>query len=186
MSAYIIQNFLTQLQQSDLRLSHLILYVLQQYKDPANPLLRDLIDNTITITSSFYHFHSDSNTRLSQWAHELKCTQYAHAIQLLVRKENGWHFRASHTHPDQIRDFRLEDMIAQMHQLAPELCDLVHRLLGCSDVPMDQDEPPEVESDSDDDLWEALGVDLSGADAKTTGPRGRKVLRNVFMRIVRS
>ncbi|KAI0743680.1 hypothetical protein C8Q80DRAFT_1107242, partial [Daedaleopsis nitida] len=59
------------------------------------------------------------------------CTHYVKEIQLLTHQENGWHFDATHTHPDQIRDFQLEDMVTKMFEVAPEVCDLKTTIILC-------------------------------------------------------
>lgn len=190
--ARIIQTTLNQLQAAGIYLSDLILYVLHQYPDPAHPHMRDLVTNTVAISSALY-YNNHTSQNISEWAHHLKHGHYLTAIRDLARKENGWHFGAAHTQPDQIREFQLEEMTAKMYRVAPELCDLVQCFLGSDGtvVPdVSKPTPAKVVSNSDDDLWEAVGYVSEPVDT-STAPRhpmqrrkGRKVLQGVFVRIV--
>ncbi len=189
--ARIIQDVLNQLQQSAISLSQLIIYALQQYPDPSNPLMCDLIQNTRSIASAFY-YNTHTTQIISTWAHELKCVQYTKALQLLAREDNGWHFHAAHTQPDQIRDFQIKDMVVKMHMLAPELCDLVRRLLGSEhseELPVevmsdDEDELYEVDIDVNADLPESVSEPDRGPSTSHQKTRGKKVLRHAFVKIV--
>lgn len=171
-------------------LSDLVLYVLHQYQDSTNPLRRDLTENPTLIPSAL-SYDRYAGQKISDWAHTLKLSHYLSAIHDLAREDNGWHFGATYTNPDQVREFQLEDMAAKMYEQAPELCEVVECLLG-SDRRPTADEghvPGEVVSDSDDDLWEALGdppvhAKQPGAQPRSTKRKGKKVLRAVFRRIV--
>lgn len=198
-AAKVLQDVLNHLESSHIQLSDFLLYVLHQYSNQ-NPLQRDLADNATQIISALY-FHSGASKEISAWAHHLKCNQYKDAIHDLARKDNGWHFGATHTQPSQVCDFRLEDMIQKMHQLAPELCELVQCLLGSDTIAFDPS-PANATLDSDDeDLWNAVGIDGSGVEiesakkgsADTPGAsqrlcmstkEGKAVLRKRFIRIV--
>ncbi|TBU25966.1 hypothetical protein BD311DRAFT_604917, partial [Dichomitus squalens] len=52
------------------------------------------------------------------------CARYSQAIQDLAKAEQGWHFGAMHTQPEQLRDFKIEDMANTMQMVAPELWSL--------------------------------------------------------------
>ncbi|EJF63965.1 hypothetical protein DICSQDRAFT_145419 [Dichomitus squalens LYAD-421 SS1] len=53
------------------------------------------------------------------------CARYSQAVQDLAKAEHGWHFGAMHTQPEQIRDFKIEDMAHGMQTVAPQLWSLV-------------------------------------------------------------
>lgn len=65
--------------------------------------------------------------------HKLMKPLYAQAITELTKKEHGWHFNALRATPEQLRDYKVEDMAKKMQTVAPELWELIGMLLGAPD-----------------------------------------------------
>ncbi|KAH9847343.1 hypothetical protein C2E23DRAFT_765333, partial [Lenzites betulinus] len=165
--AHLIQQTLLYLQSSGILLSELILYALQQYHDPSHPILRDLVVHTTSIAAALYHQEATTN-QLCSWAHQLACIRYGNAMHKLTLRENGWHFNAAQTHPDQLRDFRIEDMVVGMYRRAGELWGLFQAMMGFKpgDLPPVEAETVLDEDDLDAEYWGATTTELEEKKAK--------------------
>lgn len=149
-----LQRVLVQIQSTGFSLSDLVVYALQQYNDPSHPILRDLIANTPSIAASLY-YHRETTGLFTGWVHGLFRMRYSDAVKELADRDNGWHFNAARTSPNQLRDFRLEDMARGMYQKAPELWELIQSLLGYKpgDLPPVGAETILDEEDADAEYW---------------------------------
>ena len=81
-----------------------------------HPLLCDFISNVKTILSSLYQ-HPVTSSATREWAHEMMCSVYSQQVSELSRLESGWHFSASFAAPEQVREFRVEEMASQMQRV---------------------------------------------------------------------
>ncbi|KAI0641186.1 hypothetical protein C8Q79DRAFT_1032243 [Trametes meyenii] len=121
----------------------------------------DLSRNASSILSAFY-FHPTTQLSSRSWAHRTVQSHLMGSVQELARAEGGWHFNAMHARPEQVSDFRIEDMAKCIRRDAPEIWSLVYGLLssGIGEKPggdgwsaMSEDED---DSDSEAEYWEAL------------------------------
>lgn len=90
---------------------------------------RDLTENRGALLTALQHCPQTSGF-VQQWAHQSIKTHYYRSARALTRKENGWHFGASHISPEQVLNFRIEDMAADMQRIAPDLWDLISYLVS--------------------------------------------------------
>ncbi|CDO76158.1 hypothetical protein BN946_scf184740.g1 [Trametes cinnabarina] len=161
--------------------------------DLSQLVYRDLLHNTKTVLSAFY-YHPDTTASTQTWAHDAMCTQYARAVSKLAHSDETWQFVASRACPEQIRDFRIEDMASGMEEQAPMLWSLITCLLGATRtadsavrMDIDQEEPSsgsDSEWDSDSEYW---GNEEEGSAPPTKPPqrrtKGRRALPAVIDRI---
>ncbi|KAI0332529.1 hypothetical protein GY45DRAFT_1396349 [Cubamyces sp. BRFM 1775] len=180
--AALLVDILNHLESANVTLTDLLCFALLA-RDPNNisrPIYQDLLQNTKTILSAFYYNPGTSSSTLA-WAHATMCAQYAKAVSDLTHLDQQWHFVASQASPDQILDFRLEEMAETMEARAPILWTLIGSLLGdlqgrgraCngysgtlqghgswSALGSDSDSG----SDSEDDYWDDSEMDKSRED----------------------
>ncbi|KAI1787584.1 hypothetical protein LXA43DRAFT_855708, partial [Ganoderma leucocontextum] len=158
--------------------------------DASNPWYQALISATPSIFSAFL-YHTRTSAAVLQWCHHLMSNRHSDAIARLTSPDHGWHFSATRARPEQLQDFRMEDMAAQIARTEPDLWSLVRSLLGCSlvredDLPMAAAAEDEdgVEEEEDAALWGMVG-DIPGEEdpmhAKQTAHAklGRKSLRKL-------
>lgn len=176
-----LHGVLDYLESQNVTLTELTTFILvsKQLNDPSRAVYRDLLHNTKPILSAFY-YHPATGPSCQDWAHDAMRTRYAEAVHSLSRHNPEWHFIASQARPEQIRDFRIEDMASEMEKHAPALWSLVQSLLGgvaAGDRPARRAEPAECagermdvdteqapdgssqrsgaeEADSEDEYWE--------------------------------
>ena len=98
---------------------------------------------------------------------------YSESIRDLTNIKHGWHFSATNTSVDQIREYRIEDMIKQIKTVAPALWNTV-RVLSSADPRLERrrtsqflntsaDAPvgdPEAGEDDENEFWEEADGDL--------------------------
>ena len=171
---------LSYLQDSNIRLSELVATVLvhKQFNQPNDLLLQDLVHKCQDILSAFYD-HPTTAAPTSEWAHDQITTRYTTAVRNLADVDQGWHFRVRHATPDQVRDFRLEDMAASMHRSEPELWNLVFSLLGGQGSLTDQSGHQEVEDAEEAQYWiDDEDVEQMLSSASRTDGRGGKGQRD--------
>lgn len=176
--ANILQNLLHYLQSLHVPLSELVLYALQQYNNPADPVLHDLIVNATSIAAALY-YQPDTTIEVGPWIDRVACVRFGNAVRDLARKENGWHFNAAKTDPNQLRDFSLENMAAGMSRAAPALWGLIRSLLGFNegDLPPVGAEVILDEEDADAEYW--AGKDPP--DAGTKRAQFVNIVRNMYI-----
>ncbi len=188
-----IYPVLQHLQSMRVTISELLLCVLifGYCNDTANPLYQDLLTNTDSILSAF-RFHDRTADSTRNWAHRLMSARYLEDLHNLTRTspDYGWHFSAMHARPEQIQDFQLEAMAAEVGRTAPEVWSLVCALLRGTpaadvDILMGDEMPEDLDVDGDFEdaaLWEMLG-DLPGEEGqKPDGTRAR-IGRNAQRRL---
>ncbi len=170
-------------------LSDLLHFVLvhKQYNDPTRALYRDLLDNTKAILAAFYRHDATAGATRS-WTHDMLRSVYADEVRKLTRPEHGWNFSAMQASPEEVLDFRIEDMATQLETRAPELWSFVCTLLGGMDSSASREgEGMEVDAE-DEALWAqvegiaGLGDDSEGGSEKTAGGSGCS--RTLVLRIV--
>ncbi|KAI0636168.1 hypothetical protein C8Q77DRAFT_1053195 [Trametes polyzona] len=109
-------------------LLHFVL-VSQQLNSDTYALYRDLLINAKSIMAALY-YHPATGAAAREWAHDTMCALYTKALDDLARLNPDWQFIASQAGPEQIREFRIEDMATAMESQAPMLWSLLHALLG--------------------------------------------------------
>lgn len=174
--ARVIQDVINHLQTIQIALSEIVIYALQQYHDPSHPVLNDFVLNGTGIAAAML-YQDATEAKITKWATDLARVKFSKAAKALARRENGWHFDAAQTHPDQLRDFRLEDMAVAMHRKAPELWALVRSLLG-----YEADELPPVgslaevdEHDPDAEYWSIVDGAARTGESDTRLKRAKLV-----------
>nr|VWO97511.1 ATP-dependent RNA helicase CshA (EC [Ganoderma boninense] len=175
---------LSYLQAQDIPISDLLSAVLihNKFNRPEDIFLPDLSRSVPIILSSLYH-HPITASSTCSWAHELMCSRYTSAAQNLSRVKNGWHFGAASATPEQVRDFRLEDMARSMRAMEPELWAVIFRMLGGSPDLVAEDaawhkssrdqDKEDAEYWIDDDDFEML-QDVHTKNLKLDAKKGRK------------
>ncbi|EJF56829.1 hypothetical protein DICSQDRAFT_70649, partial [Dichomitus squalens LYAD-421 SS1] len=145
--------------------------------DLSNPWYQALINDTATVFSAFFH-HQHTSDASKRWARQLMSNRYSDAVQRLTGVERGWHFSAARARPEQIQDFRMEDMAGEIARTEPELWAMVRYLLSGSPMPdanftvaMDTDGMDDAESEEEDAvLWEMVG-DIPGEETRPAQSR---------------
>ncbi|GBE79100.1 hypothetical protein SCP_0202970 [Sparassis crispa] len=144
-------------------LSEVLLFVLsaEMHETYMNIMLADLVNRAQEILTAF-HLHPKTTATTVDWTLQLARSCYSRAMQMLTRKEHGWHFSATNTKPEQIHDFRIEDMAEKMRTVTPDLWEMVHFLLSGKDS-MDTDTEMELDSREPDleerQYWESEGME---------------------------
>ncbi|PIL23294.1 hypothetical protein GSI_14604 [Ganoderma sinense ZZ0214-1] len=155
---------LSELQNANVCLSELVSAVLvhKQFNGPNDRLLQDLVCNSQDVLSAF-HEHPATSVATREWAHKQMIKHYTGAVRNLADVDQGWHFGAMHATPEQVRDFRLEDMAVSMRRSGPELWDLVFSLLGGQGSPVNESSCLVLDVDDaqywidDEDIEQILG-----------------------------
>ncbi|CDO72246.1 hypothetical protein BN946_scf184970.g98 [Trametes cinnabarina] len=169
--------------------------------DLARPVYHDLLRNTKTILSAFY-YHPDTAASTLAWAHDAMCAEYAQAVSDLADMDGQWHFVASQTDPEQIINFRLEDMAHIMEMQAPMLWTLIGCLLRgtrnskeaeglrrhgststISESSGEMDSEDEYWEDDDDKCIESMGKERVGTASTSATRRGRRLTASRVQRI---
>ena len=107
------------------------------------------------------------------WAISKVNRRHSKSIRDLTSIKHGWHFSATNTSVDQIREFRIEDMVKQIKTVAPALWNTVRVLLSAdprlerrrssqildtsTDAPVGD---PEAGEDDENEFWEEADGDL--------------------------
>ncbi|KAJ7696404.1 hypothetical protein B0H14DRAFT_2159062, partial [Mycena olivaceomarginata] len=93
-----------------------------------HPCTVSLIDNTTQIIDAFY-----KNTRSSKstyaWARKEIQKKTKESIKVLTANDE-WHFNAQNASAADLEDFKIEQMAADMKELAPDLWNLLQILLS--------------------------------------------------------
>ncbi|KAJ7272797.1 hypothetical protein C8J57DRAFT_1063511 [Mycena rebaudengoi] len=146
-----LSALLTTLDHQKLSIPGFIISILRHSFFKDHLAVNDLLNHSDDVFEAFLAHPRTARSTLA-WAHGKIKIKYAQLIRDLADKDNGWHFSAANTSAKQLQDFRIEDMAAQMKDLAPELWDLLGLLLSASewkpfslmtpvDDPMDTDLP---------------------------------------------
>lgn len=179
----ILHNVLAYLELRQVTITDLILFFLVSKNSSHPALLHNLVSNVKIILSSMY-FHPAPTSATCQWAHDAMCALYAKQVWALSRPASGWHFSAAMTDPSQVRDFRIEDMVSQIRQDAPELWSLVRHLLRgvlTSDDRMEVDDGDR--EDSDAEYWEALEADDEAQSAQEPGRQAQRGRARIYSKV---
>lgn len=88
---------------------------------------RALSQHSSTILNVLYDNASDD---VLTWATRLVGNTYSKEILVLTQKESGLQFRASTATAERISEFRLNDIAGSMHQIAPQLWELLDVLFS--------------------------------------------------------
>ena len=165
---------------------------------PSELLLYLLVNESSNQDQIYHHFREDATCRASdiltalqysnitgsiaeQWLCHNAVHVYSDAVSLLARKERGWHFSAVNTRAEQIQDFRIEDMRAEMERATPHLWALVYNMVGGSDDGIDTCNMSAEDDDEEDAaLWDAFPALATGAF--NTSESGGKGVRNRAVR----
>ncbi|EJF60694.1 hypothetical protein DICSQDRAFT_20038, partial [Dichomitus squalens LYAD-421 SS1] len=101
----------------------------------------------------------------------------------LAKAEQGWHFGAMHTQPEQLRDFKIEDMANTMQMVAPKLWSLVLGLSGVGTQHLLHPPTSALESNSEGECWAEDEEPAGAEDVSVRQKRQRRIQRNMFARI---
>lgn len=93
-----------------------------------NALRDSLLEFAFGIISAY----QKQDSRVNNWIQRHEAAAYTRELHALVDTRNGWHFSALHASADQIEDFRLDEMGAQMEKVAPRLYVLLNALMRAS------------------------------------------------------
>ena len=177
----LLHDVLRSLEGLGVTISELLLFILanNQLHDPSPVLYQDLLSHTTEILRAFFKHEATAHATRS-WAQDTVTSLLTEAVRQLTDVDNGWHFSAAQASPEQITEFRIEDMAAKLETCAPELWALVHSLLGgVSGGPMDMDE--------EDELWaqvDGMGAEGEGGREVPEGPSTRQSRTALIARIV--
>ncbi|KAJ6468082.1 hypothetical protein C8R47DRAFT_807305 [Mycena vitilis] len=72
--------------------------------------------------------HPLSSKSTFAWARKAIQKKTTESIKLLTANQD-WHFGAAHASATQLEDFQIEEMAAEMQEIAPDLWNLLHLLL---------------------------------------------------------
>ncbi|KAI9059312.1 hypothetical protein FKP32DRAFT_1580100 [Trametes sanguinea] len=199
----LLHSILQHLEAANISLTELICFVLvdHQVNDRSRLIYTDLLRNTKTILSALY-YHTDTAASTREWAHNAMCAHYANAVSDLAELDETWQFTASKARPEQIRDFRIEDMAGEMERRAPILWSLIDRLLSGtpagsgrmdidngglsknSDSDAESDEETDSGIDSDEEYWDEFDEGCSEKTSQRSSKRkSRGVPQGVINRI---
>ena len=87
----------------------------------------DVIFSLMTVLSAFSR-HSAARPAIAQQTERI----YAQEVRKLTNKANSWHFRARRARPEQIEQFRLEEMSTKMETDAPHLWSMLGAVMCCA------------------------------------------------------
>lgn len=119
----------------------------------SHPFRRDLSLNLNTLLQALWQC-SDMQVMLRTWCHGTMKKSYYQSAKSLTRTIHGWHMSVSHITPEDVLQFRIEEMAKSMRQGAPELWDLVgHLVSGDMSWNMVQDEDEDEELDMSTGAW---------------------------------
>lgn len=136
-----------------------------------SPVDHDLFARHTELLSAMY-FHTEISESMQIWCHDMLLRTYSESMQQLTRKEAGWHFSALRAQPQQIQDFRLDEMADTMRRVVPRLWGLIYTLMSggqreqMGSVEIDDDE---VLDDDETALWAVIdGWDKQSSDASSS------------------
>lgn len=75
------------------------------------------------------------------------CLQYSSAVYNLSHDEPKWHFNALDADPEQLADFRIEDMAATVRAREPKLWSLVMAMLTGTGVGISRNAEEDLDGD---------------------------------------
>ncbi|KAI0685471.1 hypothetical protein BC835DRAFT_1290048, partial [Cytidiella melzeri] len=129
MASQAIREILVHMERHRISLAELTISVLlhQGLQHPFPFLLQDLVVRTRELHGALYHRPECQSTTLS-WAHDCMTAKYSAAIENLSHDRN-LQFNISHARPQQIQDFRMEDMAIGIWEQQPMLWSLIYRLV---------------------------------------------------------
>ncbi|KAH7917212.1 hypothetical protein BV22DRAFT_978464, partial [Leucogyrophana mollusca] len=109
--------------------SQFILLLLSTPSYSDHPTVRDLLSNTREIMQALAR-HPSAYGKVLNWASEVVKAECAREVRELVKVQSGWHFSALHASADQMEEFQIGELAAEMGARAPQLWDLLDVLLS--------------------------------------------------------
>ncbi|CDO76384.1 hypothetical protein BN946_scf184309.g1 [Trametes cinnabarina] len=162
-------DVLRHLDKLNVTLSELLLFVLVHHL-PTNTTSATTVNITSSTTSilSALFFHPATSALTGSWAHQTVRARTLKSIQELSRNGHEWHFNATHARPEQVTDFRIEDMVEHVSSTAPDLWNLVYGLLASGVDERRADGSHEAEAggtgtaqvDDDEGYWDAEEISV--------------------------
>ncbi|CDO77022.1 hypothetical protein BN946_scf184380.g8 [Trametes cinnabarina] len=127
----ILRNVLNSLQTMQVTVTELFTFVLvhRQFNAPGDILYQDIIANARVFLSALYHNPATMDSTFT-WTQELTRTRLAKTVSNMARTSEDLCFGAASADPEQVYEFRLEDMAWDLQLRAPDVWNLVVSLLG--------------------------------------------------------
>lgn len=177
----VLQSFSEQ----NMTISHFLICL---FHDPLHehPLTRQFINDLPEVLT-----HLSTNPTLSKpvmgWALTTVNRLHAQSIRKLSNAGHGWHFSASNTSVEQLREFRMEDMVHDIKALAPGLWGSIRSLLSANPNLMKRRSSahitpdihdsinPDADEEDEGEFWMDVDGSLGQRDSDTTakGTRSR-------------
>ena len=162
-----IPRVLSVFRSQNISISEFILHLVSDTAYSDDPLVVDLISSSSKICEALVTYKSkhnqdsDPHSSVLDWAFKLVGEKYRREIKELVHVENGWQFNAAHASAKKIEGFKIEEMAAQMEEMAPKIWELLDDLLSAKNNKQKQIDPGNGQDDSD--YWNHFGdLDLEG------------------------
>ncbi|KAI0699966.1 hypothetical protein BC835DRAFT_1267159, partial [Cytidiella melzeri] len=146
-----IREILAHMERQRISLAELTASVLlhRGFQHPFPFLLQDLVARAAEIHGVLYQRAECRDTTVS-WAHDCMTAVYSSALHDLLRNNRDLHFNITYAEPQQIREFRVEDMAMTIWKQQPMLWLLIYRLVA-GDMSTGDEEPGSGRGDSDDE-----------------------------------
>ncbi|KAI0704921.1 hypothetical protein BC835DRAFT_1403855 [Cytidiella melzeri] len=136
-------------------------------------LLQDLVARAAEIHGVLYQCPECRDTTVS-WAHDCMTAVYSSALHDLSRNNHDLHFNIIYAEPQQIREFRMEDMATTIWKQQLMLWSLIYRLVA-GDMSTGDEEPGSGRGDSDDEADGGDNERVAGDDYPWRSMQGNKL-----------
>lgn len=174
----LLHDVLSVLQSHHTDISSLIMTILTGVNESVAAAL--LLDNLLAASHKIlvaFTQYPMAKTWISD--HEQKI--YARELQALTSTDNGWHFSALRARANQITEFHLDDMAAQMETTAPRLWQLLDALALCNTSKKRvRDNSDEAADTNEEKYWSELdGLEDENLDARAAPGTSKRASRRV-------
>lgn len=181
------------LQWHNVSLWDLTLHILRNPRH-SNPMTSGLTEYTTNILAALL-VHSDSSVLTTIWVLATARNIYAQSLKELTNASSGWHFNALDTSAEQLENFDMMDMAAELEKKAPHLWALLDSTLSAGrkdaqhdadgDTIMTDDMVSDLVNDDDDNSDDEYWADVEGflEDESEDLGAGRKSSQSVERRL---
>ncbi|KAK7015395.1 hypothetical protein R3P38DRAFT_3321655 [Favolaschia claudopus] len=142
----------------------------------------NLLDNSERIIDAFSK-NARSAPSTYTWARKFIQKKTMEAIRILTANED-WHFNAEHASAKDLEDFKIEEMAADMKEMAPDLWHLLQLLLSRDEL--DDDGGQNMETPSDREDFDETGgfAGQSSGDKESRNRKRRETIRNIKTAVI--